>query len=310
MNKFYNWCERYFYNPSKFQILLAFILLPISLIYTIFINLIIFKKRIDFKIPIISVGNLALGGSGKTPLIKAIYQIFKKEYKIFIILRGYRRKSKGLRIISYDNKILEDVKISGDEAMEYALIGANVIVSEDRIKGILKAKELGANLILLDDAFSKFNIKKFNILIENRLPLLFCIPSGGYRYPIYFYKFGDFVVKNKDLDKKTYIKNPKKDMFLLSAIANPNRLQSYKKMCVGYKFFMDHYDYKKDDLLYLKNKFKFDSFLVTNKDYVKLKNFDFTFSIIELEVSIKENLKTALINYLKGFKNDNNTSKA
>ena len=77
--------------------------------------------------------------------------------------------------------------------MEYALFlrGANVIVSEDRAAGILRAQTLGFELVILDDGFSKFNISKFDILLrpQSAPKLPFCLPFAAYRYPPFFYKF-------------------------------------------------------------------------------------------------------------------------
>jgi tetraacyldisaccharide 4'-kinase len=66
-----------------------------------------------------------------------------------------------------------------------SLKNATVIVSEDRVKAILKAKELGCKIIFLDDGFSKYQIAKFNILLKPKDEPTnnFCIPSGGYREP-------------------------------------------------------------------------------------------------------------------------------
>ena len=85
----------------------------------------------DFGIKIVGVGNLNVGGSGKTPLVTALAS---KYDDVAIILRGYGRNSKGLYVVKDKNTILEDVSISGDEAMIYAqkLKSAIVIVSEDR----------------------------------------------------------------------------------------------------------------------------------------------------------------------------------
>ena len=71
-------------------------------------------KKIDFGIPVISIGNLIVGGSGKTPFV---IELTKDRENIAIVLRGYGRASKGLYIISDKGNILENVSISGDEAM-------------------------------------------------------------------------------------------------------------------------------------------------------------------------------------------------
>jgi len=182
------------------------ILAPLSLLYTLIVCLKrLFAKPQKFKIPIISVGNLTLGGSGKTPLVRALFKEFSGELKTCIILRGYGRKSRGLLEVALGGRILCDVEQSGDEAMEYALFlrGANVIVSEDRAAGILRAQTLGFELVILDDGFSKFNISKFDILLRPRSApkLPFCLPFAAYRYPPFFYKFADFIPAPSDISQ-------------------------------------------------------------------------------------------------------------
>ena len=196
--------ERNLYDPSPAWLALGVILAPLSLLYTLIVCLKrLFAKPQKFKIPIISVGNLTLGGSGKTPLVRALFKEFNGEFKTCIILRGYGRKSRGLLEVALGGRILCDVRQSGDEAMEYALFlrGANVIVSEDRAAGILRAQTLGFELVILDDGFSKFNISKFDILLrpQSAPKLPFCLPFAAYRYPPFFYKFADFIPSPSDI---------------------------------------------------------------------------------------------------------------
>lgn len=198
--------ERNLYDPSPVWLALGVILAPLSLLYTLIVCLKrLFVKPQKFKIPIISVGNLTLGGSGKTPLVRAIFKEFSGEFKTCIILRGYGRKSRGLLEVALGGRILCDVEQSGDEAMEYALFlrGANVIVSEDRAAGILRAQTLGFELVILDDGFSKFNISKFDILLrpQSAPKLPFCLPFAAYRYPPFFYKFADFIPAQSDISQ-------------------------------------------------------------------------------------------------------------
>ena len=196
--------ERNLYDPSPAWLALGVILAPLSLLYTLIVCLKrLFAKPQKFKIPIISVGNLTLGGSGKTPLVRALFKEFNPRLKTCIILRGYGRKSRGLLEVALGGRILCDVGQSGDEAMEYALFlrGVNVIVSEDRAAGILRAQTLGFELVILDDGFSKFNISKFDILLrpQSAPKLPFCLPFAAYRYPPFFYKFADFIPSPSDI---------------------------------------------------------------------------------------------------------------
>ena len=202
--------ERNLYDPSSAWLALGVILAPLSLLYTLIVCLKrLFAKPQKFKIPIISVGNLTLGGSGKTPLVRALFKEFNGGLKTCIILRGYGRKSRGLLEVALGGRILCDVRQSGDEAMEYALFlrGANVIVSEDRAAGILRAQTLGFELVILDDGFSKFNISKFDILLrpQSAPKLPFCLPFAAYRYPPFFYKFADFIPAQSDISQELRI---------------------------------------------------------------------------------------------------------
>ncbi|WP_297921591.1 tetraacyldisaccharide 4'-kinase [uncultured Campylobacter sp.] len=199
--------ERNLYDPSPAWLALGVILAPLSLLYTLIVCLKrLFAKPQKFKIPIISVGNLTLGGSGKTPLVRALFKEFNGEFKTCIILRGYGRKSRGLLEVALGGRVLCDVRQSGDEAMEYALFlrGANVIVSEDRAAGILRAQTLGFELVILDDGFSKFNISKFDILLrpQSAPKLPFCLPFAAYRSPPFFYKFADFIPSPSDISQE------------------------------------------------------------------------------------------------------------
>ncbi|QCD52856.1 tetraacyldisaccharide 4'-kinase [Campylobacter sp. RM16192] len=290
----YSFAERYFYRPNLVQKILSILLLPISCLYF----LIIFLKfklssKINFDIPIISVGNLTLGGSGKTPLGIAIANEFEGG---FIILRGYKRSSKGLVKICINGEILTDVKTSGDEAMEYSksVQNANVIVSENRDEAIKLAKQMGARYILLDDGFSKFYIKKFDILLRPKIEpfFKFTIPSGAYRYPPSFYKFADFIaIEGRDFIRQSEILNSTERMVLVTAIANPMRLKPFLNHCVGHEFFPDHHSFSKIELEKILNNYNANSLLVTKKDLVKIEDFNLPLSVINLKVTLSKELK-------------------
>lgn len=298
----HKWAERYFLSPNIFETLLAFLLYPLGLIYSLIIKLkFLLRHEISHDIPVISVGNLTLGGSGKTPLSIAILNEFSGG---FVVLRGYKRKSKGLILVAKHGEILADVNLSGDEAMEYAksVKNANVIVSENRSTAILKAKELGAKYVLLDDGFGKFHIKKLNILIRPKPEpkFKFCIPAGAYRYPHSFYRYADFIAcEGLTHFRKSHIQNQTKKMVLVTAIANPSRLNEHLKICIAHEFYPDHYDFKRQELVEILNKYDATSLLVTQKDLVKIEKFNLPISLIKLKTTLspefKELIKTKIL---------------
>ncbi len=125
-------------------------------------------KSHQFNLPIISVGNLVLGGSGKTPTIEYLIRLLSKNYKIAVLSRGYGRKSNGF-IIADSNS---DTNLIGDEPMQYYRKFKNIIVSVDsnRVRGINKLIKLNSKpeIILLDDAYQHRRVKPgMSILLTN-----------------------------------------------------------------------------------------------------------------------------------------------
>ena len=269
------------------------------------------SKEIEFGIPIISVGNIIVGGSGKTPVT---IKLASKYENACIILRGYGRASKGLYVVSLNGKILENVKTSGDEAMLLAnsLPKATIIVSENRIKAILKAKELGCKIIFLDDGFSKYKIAKFNILLrpKNEPTNIFCLPSGGYREPKGFYAQADIeLVEEKDFKRVITIKKngrvselPAKTI-VITAISKPKRLLEYLPKDIKMISFPDHYTFTKDDISKIQEENKDYVILTTGKDFVKLKEFDIkNLYLMDLDIQISENTDFTLMEeYINSF---------
>ena len=143
-------------------------------------NIGVIKSR-QFNLPIISVGNLVLGGSGKTPTIEYLIRLLSRNYKIAVLSRGYGRKSNGF-IIADSNS---DANLIGDEPMQYYRKFKNIIVSVDsnRVRGVNKLIKLNSKpeIILLDDAYQHRRVKpgmsilltKFNDLYsdDNIFPL-------------------------------------------------------------------------------------------------------------------------------------------
>jgi tetraacyldisaccharide 4'-kinase len=129
-------------------------------IRNIFYNFRIFKVH-EFNVPIISVGNITAGGTGKTPFILYLIEKMQGEYKnIAVVSRGYGRDSKDLQIVSDGKGNIASTIIGGDEPVLIATKFSNipVIVSEKRSNGIKHAiNQFNADLVLLDDAFQHRN---------------------------------------------------------------------------------------------------------------------------------------------------------
>ena len=126
----------------------------------------------EFDLPIISIGNITVGGTGKTPHTEYIAQLLKSGFKVAILSRGYKRKTRGFFIVESTSK----VKQVGDEPLQIKLKFNSVTVSVDasRVRGIEKLLALPEkpNVILLDDAFQhRYVTPGMNILLidYNRL---------------------------------------------------------------------------------------------------------------------------------------------
>ncbi|MDY3204216.1 MAG: tetraacyldisaccharide 4'-kinase [Arcobacter sp.] len=310
--KFYLWIEEYLFFPNNFQKIISFLLLPLTFIYMLIIlTKRAIAKQIEFGIPIISVGNIIVGGSGKTPVT---INLASKYEDVCIILRGYGRASKGLQIVSLRGKILVDVKTCGDEAMLLAnsLPKATVIVSENRVTAILKAKELACKIIFLDDGFSKYHISKFNILLrpKDEPTNIFCLPSGGYREPKGFYAQADIeLLEGKDFKRVISIKKDGKiselptKTILITAISKPKRLLEYLPKDIKMISFPDHYSFSKEDIDKIQNEYKEYVILTTGKDLVKLKEFNIkNLYLMDLEIEISKDVDFSLMNeYIESF---------
>ena len=275
---------------------------PLTIVYCIVVA---YKrsnaKAFDFGINIVSIGNLVVGGSGKTPVVIALA---KKEKHPAIILRGYGRASKGLFVISQEGKILEDINISGDEAMllAHSLPNATVIVSENRVDAVLKAKELNCDIVFLDDGYRHHNIKKFDILIrpKDEPTNLFCLPSGGYKETKMMYSFVPVVLRDGvDFKRTVTLKQNNKvvevlddNLVLLTAISKPYRLLEYLPKDIEVVSFEDHHSYTLEDIDSLKEKYPDHTIVTTAKDMVKLEQFNLeNIILMDLDVEIIKEFK-------------------
>ncbi|MGB4654947.1 MAG: tetraacyldisaccharide 4'-kinase [Bacteroidales bacterium] len=187
-------------------------------------------KSHSFQIPIINVGNIQTGGTGKTPTIEYLVNLLRNDYNIAILSRGYKRKTKGFRIAGEN----DTPRTIGDEAMQYfqKFEDVVVVVCEKRVKGvkkILKAKP-DVNLILLDDAYQHRYIKPgLNILITDYFKPFFkdfLLPLGNLREPRKSSKRADIIV----VTKTPRVYSPLVYRYLYGGI----KLQKNQKFCMSY----------------------------------------------------------------------------
>ncbi len=125
-------------------------------------------KSKEFDIPIISLGNISVGGTGKTPHAEYVFKMLKEKYSVAILSRGYKRKTRGFKLVKEKNTALE----VGDEPLQIKLKYPEAIVAVDakRKRGIeiLLKKYPELNLIILDDAFQHRKVKPgLSILLNN-----------------------------------------------------------------------------------------------------------------------------------------------
>ncbi len=128
-----------------------------------------FLKADQLNAKVFSVGNISVGGSGKTPVTIYLTTLLKLEgFKVGVLSRGYGRKSRGYVFVSDGKKFLTNVDKSGDEIYHTALdCSVPAAVSENRVKGAERLiNDSGVNAIVLDDAFQHRWIKRnFDLLV-------------------------------------------------------------------------------------------------------------------------------------------------
>lgn len=155
--------------------MIKFLLFPFGVLYRLLsqFNRYVTKPQKLYR-PVISVGNITWGGSGKTPTVIAVAQYVLNSGKIPVILsRGYARKNKKTKnvIVRDCENILSDVSSSGDEPYMMACrLKCPIIVGSDRIKSAELAKKFNPDVFILDDGFQHWKIERdFDIVCINSL---------------------------------------------------------------------------------------------------------------------------------------------
>ncbi|PMP65867.1 MAG: tetraacyldisaccharide 4'-kinase [Thermodesulfobacterium geofontis] len=276
-------------------------------------------KNFKISVPVISVGNLSLGGSGKTSLVRYLCENLSSHCNMAVLSRGYKRKSKGTVIVMEKGKLKTDWVRAGDEPyllgkiFEKRDIKIDIVVDENRKRGAeIALKELRANLILLDDGFQHLKLKRNLDLVllkkEDLEDTLF--PFGRLREPLSSLKRADAIILtyqdykpfdfsykekpvfklyrknwkilNKNLEEVHHFEN--KEFIAFCGLAdNKQFFDTLEKLGLKIKkriSFPDHYHYKN---------FKLDpkeNYITTLKDGIK---FDFKENLyfLDFEIEVK-----------------------
>jgi tetraacyldisaccharide 4'-kinase len=160
----------------------------------------IFKVH-KFKTPVISVGNLVAGGSGKTPVIEYLIKLISPHFSVATLSRGYGRKTKGFILVSET----ANASLIGDEPMLYHTKYKNILVAtgENRVEAINKLLDLqpSPEVILMDDAFQHRRVKPgLNILLlefNSLFKVNFLLPAGNFREPFFYRNRADIFIVTK-----------------------------------------------------------------------------------------------------------------
>ena len=172
---------------KKFRILLfpfAILYDAVTSVRNFFYDKGIFQST-GFSIPIIAIGNLSVGGTGKTPMVEYLIRLLNENYKIVTLSRGYKRKSKGF-FMANSSTVMDDI---GDEPFQYFSKFKNIHVAVDanRVEGVQKILKLQpeTEVVILDDAFQHRKIKAgFYIVLTSYDELYFndfLLPAGNLR---------------------------------------------------------------------------------------------------------------------------------
>ena len=295
-----------FYKPNfwkkKYYNIYSLILLPISIViqFLFFIQKGIISPK-KFNIPVICVGNIYIGGTGKTPLTLELYNILKSMNKNPAIVKKFYKNH-------YDE--IELIKQN---------VG-NLFTNLSRQKAMDEVQNKNFDVAILDDGYQDCSIKKdLKILCFNEKQLIgngHTIPSGPLREKLSSIKKSQIVVingnENKNFENKLkkifkdinifysrYISEiPKefnnKKFLAFAGIGNPENffdtLREYGLNVTKSKIFPDHYSYKKNEienLLDLANKNKLD-LITTEKDHYRLKKLGFNINYLTIKVQIEK----------------------
>lgn len=281
--------------------------------------LIYFIKKIisdgkNFEIPVICIGNIYVGGTGKTPLSIHIFNFLKnKKLKPALIRKYYKSHS-------------DEINLTKSKVKQF-------FVNKKRISSLLEAKQIGSKVVVMDDGLQDLSIqKRLNIVCFNSVDLIgngFLLPAGPLREPFMSLKEKEIVVingkKNNNFEKKIkrisknikifyskYILKKKskfigKNLLAFAGIGNPEsffKILKQNKLKVKNEIsFPDHYEYKKYEIKNLIDMAKKNNLnlITTEKDIFRIRKLGFKgidYISIEIKILKQKHFENEILKYL------------
>ena len=328
MNFFYN---LWYSNSVKYK-LISFLLYPVSLLW-IFIDKLKFLlvKPYTSYLKIICVGNINVGGTGKTPIAIFLFKILKKMgYNPIFLTSGYKSK------ISKPCMANVNVSLFGDEAIILKKIGPTV-VSKNKLKGIKYIETLNSrkriyDVIVMDDGLQNYSIEKdLCFLTVDRKSLFgneFCLPSGPLRQSFNSCKknINKIILTGNNNFKKNskFFKRDILNSYIkVDKVSSKNKFLAFSGLGDNFKFidtlksanydiaftkqFKDHHNYKENEIINL-IKFANDNnlrLITTEKDFVKIpKKYHLKINCLKIKIEFDKYDLISLKSLLKKKLND------
>ena len=294
-------------------------------------------KSQSFSLPVLCVGNLTVGGTGKTPHTEYLVRLLSKEYQVAVLSRGYKRKSKGFVLATADTPMTD----IGDEPyqMKQKFPQIHMAVDRNRCHGIQQLREdhvkPSTEVIILDDAFQHRYVQAgLNILLMDYHRLIYLdqlLPAGRLREPLSGRMRAHIIivtkcppditpaerqniVQNLRLEKRqkvfftTYkypdtLKELSDNPLLVTGIASPRQMvYDLNKLIPKFELmsFPDHHNFTEQDINAIRTRAAGRTILTTEKDATRLHGLD-NMKVIPIEVEFiegKEKFDKMIKNYV------------
>ncbi len=295
--------------------ILAFLLLPFSGLYLIGHKIkTAFAKPYTSSLPVLCIGGVVAGGSGKTPAVHAILKLFH-DYKLFerpvILTRGYGGSLKGPTLIDPEYHHYSD---AGDEALLHAYY-APTVLSCNRADGAQLAEAMGADIIIMDDGLQNGTLSKdMCLLVAGDMGNGFMIPAGPLREPLpdAVSKCAGIILTGGNIQSEkpvfstriTVVSENDKSIpyFGFAGLGQPEKfkktLEENGFTLSGFESFADHHPYTRLDMEDLLKKAGSAALITTEKDFVRIPQ-DYRDKVHILSIVMSFDDEASVLNLLK-----------